>query len=1456
MDKLETSNGNILEDLEELDPTEFDIPDVEEPSLESILKEAESETEDNVSLLDNITNGFSPTSTGTPEKNISNGYLKKSEMASLSVLKSLETTSIKSGDSQASSVKKKDAPQFHGPVLAFYRMQALSNHIMSSADRINAGKPTSLAVSQLIAIGTAHGIALVFDNDQKLVHVLGSVSVGSKYGSVTALAFNMDSDRLLVGYARGQILMYDVKSGKLLRTITDAHPPGSSVLHVKFTDDPTLAVCNDSGGSVFELNFRRVMGVRSCESRCLFSGSRGEVCTIEPLHILKTIADHPLRDRHLLAMGTLTKVLVVSLRPQIKVLFSHQLNRNMTNIPLISWRLSVFVESNTRSIDPVLLFARGDVIYFFQVKNENWDNILFSHIRTMNTTYTLINVAWLNTKTILCLDSTERLHVVDEATQAELETILLENVNLVYSSATFKSIATGGNVSKALAAIGEQTCYHSMISYNGTVLLLGDLCVYATKVRQWNDRIRTSLGWPNGHQRALELALTFYNGTAKSVLGLPVDQEKRRQLVSEMILDILIEYVDLSMTKLCPDNGKLEVLIAFFKDVVPVCVDHCLHINRIDVLCDRIYERFKADCIAHTVFLECLEPYILDDRLKTISPIVMQDFVKHYEAKNMLSNVEACLLHLDVASLDLHQVLSLCWSHGLYDAILSINNRVMSDYVGPLVEMISMLTSAMAIGKQLSDNMTKLGSKLLVYVSSCFAGVQYPSGMLDPESSMAVKKQIYGCLTTPKLNVFTEEYPVLAILLKFSTQEMLNVLSLSFSEPEFQGQKGCGRVQQLVDILLRIMVETPGFTPDQIGTLFVFLARQVARRQDDQQLRVNRMLIQQIVEYLTSPLSSQEESSKHEERQQALVELLQSEVIGNEEDSVHLMKLVERAGFYHALRLLYDRNRRFDLIFETYLKDPAKKEHAFRYIRDTLQDKTVDEGEKDLLVEKVSQNIKELIKIDSDQTANLVTTVLHGSLQTVAAKLKDQPQMLYFFLKGLFNPSTSHFHDADNASLNGDLSIEPEGPNPYTSDPEMVQVYLSLMCQFDRNKVLQFLKSLESNRPSNSIEIVRRYHVDEATAYLLEENDDCSAAFMILHKVAKDKLQKFVERCENDIENSVSLDTEKLMAESKSIFESVIGLCQRSSSKLSEEQMEKLWFPLLDTVVSPRREITSDSTITLGNSNSELEKILKELAQHVLTSMMSHMSLPALLQKIIQDPAYDTGNFGEIKEILLGMLETYQYEKTLLDTTLNLLSRDRHESLSSLKKFVVHGIAPRSQYCAACRESILGFGTGDKGDSNIVIFGSGTVYHESCLKFDPAISPVVQNQPPSPYESPGRSRRSSNQTSLMNAMKPQEKRVVKERRNYVDRKRQINNVSKIFLSAKGGKESSQTQGQRIFRREGSLFAVPVPQNSRNDSSKVDDAKTYSSKIRTLSLKSGELQPQDFKLSVAAPARFF
>lgn len=87
-----------------------------------------------------------------------------------------------------------------------------------------------------------------------------------------------------------------------------------------------------------------------------------------------------------------------------------------------------------------------------------------------------------------------------------------------------------------------------------------------------------------------------------------------------------------------------------------LCVDNCLLVKQTDFLFGRLYDLFSMDSIAHAVYLESLEPYILDDTLTTVTPSIMKDFVDHYEKRGALQAVESCIVHMDVASLDIHQV--------------------------------------------------------------------------------------------------------------------------------------------------------------------------------------------------------------------------------------------------------------------------------------------------------------------------------------------------------------------------------------------------------------------------------------------------------------------------------------------------------------------------------------------------------------------------------------------------------------------------------------------------------------------------------------------------------------------------------------------------------------------------------------------------------------------------------
>ena len=82
----------------------------------------------------------------------------------------------------------------------------------------------------MLVIGTSHGLILGFDTSQTLRWCYRD----SKHqGSVSALGFNHDGTRILAGFAKGYILMIDTANGKILRSMTDVHQPGTAVLHVK-----------------------------------------------------------------------------------------------------------------------------------------------------------------------------------------------------------------------------------------------------------------------------------------------------------------------------------------------------------------------------------------------------------------------------------------------------------------------------------------------------------------------------------------------------------------------------------------------------------------------------------------------------------------------------------------------------------------------------------------------------------------------------------------------------------------------------------------------------------------------------------------------------------------------------------------------------------------------------------------------------------------------------------------------------------------------------------------------------------------------------------------------------------------------------------------------------------------------------------------------------------------------
>uniref|UniRef100_A0A671W5I5 VPS8 subunit of CORVET complex n=1 Tax=Sparus aurata TaxID=8175 RepID=A0A671W5I5_SPAAU len=1095
----------------QIDDKEFDIPQVDTPpTLESILNELEDEEEPFV-LED------------TCVLNTDNMDAHSCDTSSLA--------SSDSGDPVHLKRKRRTVdlnPTVHGSVLRHSLLKGISAQIVSAA-----------TMSGVIAVGTSHGLALVFDTNQALRLCLGSKATGAEFGAVSALSINHDCSRLLCGFAKGQITMWDLANGKLLRTINDAHPPGTAILHVKFTDDPTLAVCNDSGGSVFELAFRRVMGMRSCDSRCLFSGSKGEVCSIEPLHAPQDFRDHPITHYSLLAMASLTKILVIGLKPSLKVWMTFPYSKSdPSSVPQLAWQ---FVPVQ-KTVNPVLAFSKGDTVHFLLVKKEETGTIHVIKQRQLHLSCDIISLSWINSRTLLLVDSHEKLQVVDRPSQEILETLDLEQVQLVYNSRHFKSLATGGNVSQAL--VGEKACYQSVSSYGGQIVYLGTKSAHIMALRNWRERIDCLLKQEH-FVEALSLAWSFHEGTAKAVVGLFGDPVKRKGVVADKMVEIIFQFTEHALKK-CPEQGKIQVMEQHFHDVVPVLVDYCLLLQRPDLLFNQLYSRLVENTVAKGVFLESLESYIVADRLGHLTTPIMRDLLAHYQSNGMMDSLERCIVHLDITSLDIQQVVQVCWDNQLYDAMIYVFNSGMNDYITPMESLTPSFSSW-------TEEEVVMGNKLLVYISCCLAGRAYPLGDIPEDLVVQVKNQVYEFLIRLHSADSSDEeevFPYIRTLLHFDTREFLNVLAMTFED--FKNDKQALEYQQrIVDILLQVMVDNPDFTPSQVGGLFTFLARQLAK--PDNTLFVNRKLFDQVLEFLCCP----DDDSRHTERQQVLLELLHvgGVVQFNEE---RLLALAEKAKFYQICEFLYEKKHLHDKIIDCYLRDPLRKGEIFSYIHNLLSMPGYSPEEKQTVKEK------ELVNLDPSKLADLVV-----------------------------------FH--------------------FT---EEVQQIIS------------------------EFQITQKYHHNEATAYLLEKKGDIQGAFDVLLEV---------------------------------------------------------------TTKHPRNNLVTVLIMKLMSCFS----VLKELTMKVLNCMSSFISLPAIIQQILQDPVYGKGKLAEIQGLILGMLDTFTYEQTLLETTTSLLNHDLHWSLAHLRAAVTRGLHPRQDYCNICLQQ---YKRRQDSAEEIIVFSCGHLYHVQCLQ--------------------------------------------------------------------------------------------------------------------------------------------
>jgi hypothetical protein len=262
--------------------------------------------------------------------------------------------------------------------------------------------------------------------------------------------------------------------------------------------------------------------------------------------------------------------------------------------------------------------------------------------------------------------------------------------------------------------------------------------------------------------------------------------------------------------------------------------------------------------------------FVLEHDVRTVDPRIAQRLIGLHAANGRPDRAERVIWRIDPACLDIDQVVQLCQTHRLYDALIYVYTRAMRDYVAPVVEMLSLLRKEMQMRRAQPvpdeaalEPLVVDAYKVYPYLADVLSGLTYPSEeALDVDEARKAKRDLYAFLfngrsdTWPRgdggrlvLTAVAEEdrngggveptYPYCRLLLRFDAEAFLHALDLAFEDSYFNDDAtadGGGGTSRLVIIKILLEILASSSSPPSLDLpptartfVHIFVARNVPK---------------------------------------------------------------------------------------------------------------------------------------------------------------------------------------------------------------------------------------------------------------------------------------------------------------------------------------------------------------------------------------------------------------------------------------------------------------------------------------------------------------------------------------------------------------------------------------------------------------------------------------------------
>ncbi|KAK6541209.1 Vacuolar protein sorting-associated protein 8 [Orbilia ellipsospora] len=1151
-------------------------------------------------------------------------------------------------------------------IIRWTKLKKIKSQLYSEIGLRTYGEPTCINIFTSIAVGTSKGLILIFDYHQVLVSVIGQNLKAVECGSIASLAISADYSTIAGGHSNGYIFTWEIgKSARPFLSIPpiplgqvdgkreDGHVQGTSVLHLGFlgTRHTALVSADDKGMAFSHLASRSLVG-RVVKTTRILGRYPFDIATAsrprKPSSVL-AFASLPLGNAPqvtdsmgLTAMLTPYLLVIVSTTPIAQT--QHKLARpkEVASEAALSGCLAWFPalklknegngEKSNKVIQPRLAYCWSNVLTVMEILHSEKDSVEADankppalHFRLKSrwkSDEAIVAVQWLNRQIICVITVSQRLMIIEEPTMRATERFDLIPKHIShhdYFSRQLRSLVGTMDEEGSLHASIADAYYNSVKTFKGRIFLLGSFDMSVGALSNWADRL-LALMEVGDFIGALKLATSFYLGGAEMItVGLPQDDDARHTMVRDKLLDMMgasLRYAFGLTAQSVPIKEREQL-----QELALACVTACMSMGTVEFLFDTAFDAFEEGS-AEGIFLETLEPLILNGELTYLPPTVVKSLISHYTSLNLESRLEEMICHMDPRTMDIHQVTTLCKEYSLYDALIYVWNQALSDYITPMTELLALINPLIAANHEGAD-VQSLNStnalKIFPYLSYVLTGRSYPTGdiMTDIEASSAKAMLYYFLflgrpiqwpkgtenyiLTKSSDHNSEPSFPYLRAILEFDAPSFLSCLNEAFEDPflnddpntdlvasagtlELGEDQVFGRSvnrQYVVSILLEVM-NPKDFTPQDTIYLDMFIARNLPKY--PQYLLFPGSTLQRVLIGLCNyPGTDIAEDC------QLSAEYLLS--VYHPPDITPLIDSFTSAGFYRVLKTVFRSEKDYSRLMEMYFEDVEAAGTVFDCINDLLRPSSALGGKQREDVKAViTEHARQLVDADTEKAAETLSAVAPDLHHIIVKSCGEFPEQQYKYLKIVFEPPSSEKKKGRPGGEN-DGKAEKNAIVEYGS---LLELYIRLMCSYNFERVSVFLEGLSPGH----------LKLDKVIPALEEKGAiDGVVLLMTREGLVKDAMQKLVHHlgvleaafvgllrgCFDDDEGYQESDGVEPMLVALQKFSKVgIWLCQkqmaalesklRGSGRLTLKKAlnskntpltleEDLWLDLIDCVV-------------------------------------------------------------------------------------------------------------------------------------------------------------------------------------------------------------------------------------------------------------------------------------------------